>query len=135
MGALQSLKDMQSAQPADQDPTGFTGKYLKSFDDQVSKISQGQGSSGNVLAQQMLSRGVRQLRTAFADQSIEWEANQVHAYRKDALIKTIDQSAALVEANPALKQSYETLHPIIYEHYRIFTPVRPFIIVFTKHTI
>lgn len=99
--AVQSLEAAQGAAPAG-DQTGFTDKYLGAFDKDNGALAKSAG--GNPVAQQMVEKGLTDLRQTLEQHSRLWEAQQNVAYRADSLQNNLKSQLPLVEAHPELAQ-------------------------------
>ncbi len=100
--AIGDLEAQKSALPAGQDPGDFTGKFLQSFDKSATGLAEAPG--GNPYARAMLEKGLSSLRNTLTDHTMEWEAGQRVAYRKDSVNQNLQSQLPLVEAHPELMQ-------------------------------
>jgi hypothetical protein len=102
---LKSLEEAKAAQPIDQDPSDFTDKFLKTFDEQSKPFANNQAIAGNPYASKMLEQGISSLRHHLQNDTIEWQAHQQQAYRENSFYDQVKKNAAAVEAQPNLLQS------------------------------
>lgn len=103
--AVQSLQQAKDAQPANEDPAGFTDKFLKGFDEQAKPFANSQAIAGNPYAQRMLSQGITDLRQKLQDHTLAWQSQQQVAYRENSFYDQVKSQSAVVEAFPELKGS------------------------------
>jgi hypothetical protein len=102
---VQSLQAAKDAQSADEDPSGFTDKFLKTFDNQAKPLTSNTAIAGNPIAQKMIADGVTTLRQTLQDHTLEWQAHQQVAYRENSFYNQVKTNAAVVEAHPELLSS------------------------------
>lgn len=98
--AVNSLEEMKAATPAGEDPGNFTEKYLQQFDKQTGALMQ--SGAGNPITQQMLHKGIGELRDTLAIHAQGWESAQRVAYRNDSIQKNLLEQLPIVEAHPEL---------------------------------
>lgn len=87
-----------SAPPGDQ--TGFTDKYLASFDKDNAPLIQ--SAQGNPWASRMITKGITDLRDTLQTHTVGWEAQQNVAYRTDSFQQNLKSQLPIVEAHPEL---------------------------------
>jgi hypothetical protein len=103
--AVQSLQAAKDAQSADEDPSAFTDKFLKTFDGQAKPLTSNSAISGNPIAQKMIADGVTTLRQTLQEHTLSWQAHQQVAYRENSFYTQVKTNAAVVEAHPELLAS------------------------------
>jgi hypothetical protein len=97
------LEKAKSALPADQDPTGFTEKFISRFDKNTNDFVQ--NSDANPVARAMVQKGLGEFRNQLIQHTTQWEAEQNVAYRHNAIRDYTNSQAAVVEAHPELLPS------------------------------
>jgi hypothetical protein len=97
--AVQDLKTAQDNAPTG-DQTGFTEKYLSTFDKNTADLAQ--GTASNPVASAMIQHGMTSLRQTLQTQTMGWEAQQNVAYRQDSFHKNLSAQLPIVEAHPEL---------------------------------
>src|SRR6266705_1705252 len=101
--SVQALQQAKDAQPANEDPSGFADRFLKSFDEQAKPFANNQAVASNPYAQKMLTQGITDLRQKLQDHTLAWQAQQQVAYRENSFYDQVKTQAAVVEAHPELK--------------------------------
>jgi hypothetical protein len=99
INAVQSLEQAKANAPTG-DQTGFTQKYLSSFDKSNQDLADSAG--GNPIARQMVTKGLTDLRQTLEQHSLGWEAQQNVAYRADSFQNNLKSQLPLIEAHPEL---------------------------------
>lgn len=97
--AVSQLEQAKANAPAG-DQTGFTDKYLASFDKDNAPLIQ--SAQGNPWAARMISKGIDDLRGTLKEHTIGWEAQQNVAYRADSFQNNLKSQLPIVEAHPEL---------------------------------
>lgn len=87
-----------NAPPGDQ--TGFTDKYLASFDKDNAPLIQ--SAQGNPWASRMITKGITDLRDTLQTHTVGWEAQQNVAYRTDSFQQNLKSQLPIVETHPEL---------------------------------
>jgi hypothetical protein len=103
--AVKSLQDAKDNQPIDQDPAGFTDKFIKTFNEQSKPFANNPAIAGNPYAQKMITQGITDLRDKLTDHTLAWQSQQQVAYRENSFYTQVKANAAVVEAHPELLQS------------------------------
>lgn len=101
--AVQSLQQAKDSQPATEDPSDFTARYLKTFDAQAKPLTDSDQVTKNPYAQQILAKGVFNLRDTLQDHTLAWQSQQQVAYRENSFYDQVKSQSAVVEAHPELK--------------------------------
>lgn len=97
--AVERLTQMKAQAPAG-DPGNFAQRYLQEFDKDNDQLVA--TSSANPIAQQMVHRGLTQLRASLAEHTIEWEATQRKASQADSLQQNLDKQLPVAQAHPEM---------------------------------
>ena len=84
-----------SAKP---DAQGFTGDYLKGFDDDAAQLAK--ASEGNRFAAPVVAAGIRQMRDQMGRSAMAFEAQTRIGYRKASVQQNADKMSAIVEQDP-----------------------------------
>lgn len=98
--AMQNLQAQKDALQPGQDPGNFSENFLNSLDKQTEEVSE--QASSNPYAHQMLTKGLNQFRDTMALHTMEYEAQQRVAYRRDSAVNNVDSQLAMIEAHPEL---------------------------------
>src|SRR5882672_4642201 len=97
--AAKNLEDLKANTPAG-DPGDFTGNYLKQFDQDAQPLAA--NAAKNEYSRAIVHNGLRELRTSYAMEAMNFEATQRIDYQNQSISDNLDKQLPLVRANPSL---------------------------------
>jgi hypothetical protein len=98
----QKLEQMKAAAPAG-DPGNFTERWAQQYDQDAQKLAA--VSQSNPMADAMVRKGLGDMRRAFTEHVIGWEATQRKASQADSIEQNLQAQLGVVRAHPELADS------------------------------